>query len=245
MWIFTGCRQNYYKSKISNEDGCKLCPSGSINSTENTGCECTKGRYRLKNESRVNKASCYGIRKTVIHFFFRRHTWRDNHTVSSWRNKIVSIYLSLSFRCFSVRILRWQHAIVEIISEQKQQKLDFLYFVGFPSKVRDIRIEKGNSGGAIILRWKSPEDDGGLPGSLKYDVDCVPDSNRLKYTPRRMNLTKTSVQISGLIRGYQYNFTVFSKNTISELYANGSYAFRWKIYKVPSGKNAVLDIHCL
>ena len=130
----------------------------------------------------------------------------------------------------------FKYFVVEIVSEQDQNKI-FLCFVGFPSKVRDIEIERKGFGRTIILKWKRPIDNGGLPDAMKYDVDCAPDCNdRLEFTPNRINLTNTSVRISGLIPGRLYKFTVSSKSIISEQHANGSYASESKTYEVPNGK---------
>ena len=119
----------------------------------------------------------------------------------------------------------------------KNSTRNVFYCVGFPSKVRDIKIETKDFGRTIILKWKRPIDNGGLPDSLKYDVDCAPDcNNRLTFIPNKINLTNTSVRISGLIPGCLYNFTVSSKNIISEQHANGSYASESKTYKIQNGK---------
>ena len=162
------CQQNYYKPKdISNKERCKLCPNGSKSNMKNTACVCIREKHRLKNESKVNSAPCYG----------------------------------------------------------------------FPSKVRDIKIERKGFGRTIILKWKRPIDNGGLPDSLKYDVYCAPDcNNQLEFIPNRINLTNTSVRISDLIPGRLYKFTVSSKNIISE-HADGSYASESKTHKVPDERN--------
>jgi hypothetical protein len=113
----------------------------------------------------------------------------------------------------------------------------FLFFAGFPSKVRNIKVKKSDSRGTITLSWEPPLEQGGLPRSLKYDVGCG-DACKLKFTPSKVNLTKTKVEISGLTPGREYNFTVFSKNIISVLYSNGHLAFENKKFKLPRGKYA-------
>ena len=77
-----------------------------------------------------------------------------------------------------------------------------------------------------------PKDDGGLPRTLKYDVDCG-DGCGLRFTPRKKDLTNTRVKISGLTPGKLYNFKVFSKNRISEQFGNGSYEFDNHTYTFP------------
>ena len=82
--------------------------------------------------------------------------------------------------------------------------------------MEDIDIKVGKqSHKTISLSWKAPEDDGGLPQTLKYDVDCGVDC-KLIFTPRKKDLTNTQVTISELIPGKQYIFKDFSKNKISE-----------------------------
>jgi hypothetical protein len=79
---------------------------------------------------------------------------------------------------------------------------------------------------------------GGLPRSLKYDVGCG-DACKLTFTPSKVDLTNTTVKISGLTPGREYNFKVFSKNIISVLYSNGHFAFENKTFKLPRGKYMV------
>ena len=97
----------------------------------------------------------------------------------------------------------------------------------------DIKVDK-QSHKTISLSWKAPEDDGGLPQTLKYDVDCGVDC-KLIFTPRKKDLTNTQVTISDLIPGKQYIFKVFSKNKISEQFGNGSYKFENQRFTLPNG----------
>ena len=114
--------------------------------------------------------------------------------------------------------------------------------VGFPSKVRDINFkEVRDSSVIIILSWKAPEDNGGLPAdSLKYDIDCGDDC-QLTFKPKKTNLSRTMVTISDYKHGHKYNFKIFSKNIISMLYAKGRFALANKTYTFPNGNCAVCE----
>ena len=59
LLLFAGCLKGHYKSKISNE-GCTSCPARSTSNSTNTACNCLEGKYRLKNETGVSSAPCYG-----------------------------------------------------------------------------------------------------------------------------------------------------------------------------------------
>ena len=59
MPFFTVCSEGFYKSNISNER-CMQCPHGSKSNGPKTMCDCRLGKYRLKNETGVSSAECYG-----------------------------------------------------------------------------------------------------------------------------------------------------------------------------------------
>ncbi len=122
------------------------------------------------------------------------------------------------------------------LSVNRITPITFLCFAGFPSKVRNLETKPRRSRGTVILSWGRPLKDGGLPKSLRYDIGCIPRCEKqLEFTPSRVNLTNTTVQISGLIPGNKYNFKVISKNIISASYGNES-IFKNKTFTFPRGK---------
>ncbi|XP_028393819.1 ephrin type-A receptor 4a-like [Dendronephthya gigantea] len=69
-----------------------------------------------------------------------------------------------------------------------------------------------------------------MPNSLRYDVACD-NQCELEFSPGKNNLSKTEVEISGLIIGRYYNFKVYSKNEISVIYG-GLNAVANKTFKI-------------
>ena len=105
IYFSTVCKKESYKSNISN-DKCTPCPSGSTSNQTRTACDCLPAKHRLKTETGVSSARCYGKNFSLIIVascmtnYVVRYNWNNfnimySNTINAFGKYVVESYMLL------------------------------------------------------------------------------------------------------------------------------------------------------